>query len=163
MIDKEKDEKILSIIVKEDGTFNSSRIKSSYMKNNYPDLYEYANQRFSELIIDETIRELVVRLKDGLNEPPKCPVCGKNVKFDGRKYPLFCSKECQKSKEGIKILTDKIEKTNLIKYGTKCTLENSDIREKARRTCMERYGVDAAIKNKGIAEKVYKKLNERTV
>lgn len=36
----------------------------------------------------------------------------------------------------------KIKKTNLIKYGTECPLQNKDINEKAKKTMIEQYGVD---------------------
>jgi hypothetical protein len=36
----------------------------------------------------------------------------------------------------------KIKKTNLIKYGTECPLQNKDIIEKTKKTLMDEYGVD---------------------
>lgn len=61
----------------------------------------------------------------------------------------FCCYEC-----GIKNHRNKIDNTNLNKYGTKCSLNVPEIKEKAINTIKEKYGVDNAFKSKEIWKKI---------
>ena len=162
MIIRDLDNKTLEVILKPDGTFNSSRIKSTYIKDNYPDLYVYLGQRFDDLSISNNFKEIIFRLKEKIEETPKCVVCGEKVKFDGRRYTTFCSKECQKSNDGKKYLADKIEKTNVKRYGVKCTFQTEEIKNKVKETCFERYGVYHPMQNGEISKKTVEKLKNKT-
>ena len=42
-------------------------------------VYEYYLNRYKE---KDNIKEVVYRIKNNLEEKPKCPICGNNAKFD---------------------------------------------------------------------------------
>ena len=48
----------------------------------------------------------------------------------------------------------KLEETNLRKYGVRRPLQNKDIRNKYKKTCEEIYGADNPLKNKAVQEKM---------
>ena len=67
--------------------------------------------------------------------------------FFGKQKQQCPNKECVKQR---------IENTNLQKYGVKCTLSNTVVRNKAKKTMEQRYGADSFFKN-GL---IQKKMNE---
>lgn len=51
---------------------------------------------------------------------------------------------------------EKITNSNLKKYGTNCTLQNDEIKEKSKKTMLEKYGVFNPMLNEEIKEKAEK-------
>lgn len=74
-----------------------------------------------------------------------CVVCGKEVKFDKKhkKYPMFCSKECQQSELGKQIINEKRRNTQ----SSKSQKEKEEIKEKRRQTNINKFGVDNPFQN----------------
>lgn len=68
--------------------------------------------------------------------------------FFGKQRQQCPNKECIKQR---------IEKTNLEKYGAKCVLSNQQIRNKAKSTMMQKYGTDSFFKNGLIQESINNK------
>lgn len=46
------------------------------------------------------------------------------------------------TEEKMSEIQQKVEQSNLEKYGVKCTLELESVKEKSKRTCLEKYGVE---------------------
>ena len=112
-----------------------------------------------------------IELKLGL-----CKTCGKRCKFVsiGLGYRLHCSIKCVMNDKDI---VNKIQETNLKKYGTTCSLnapeqikkkkktwmkkygteyacQSSQIKDKMKQTCMDKYGVKYASQSEEVKEKV---------
>jgi len=99
--------------------------------NNIPDKHkEYLNTRFSDSC---SYKESIWRIIYNIETRPVCQICGKPVKFIGRKKIIFnktCSNECfRKSLEK--------EKTKEQLY-----YESLSTKEKTKYTCQQKYGVD---------------------
>lgn len=60
-----------------------------------------------------------------------------------------------------KEIRDKIESTNLEKFGSKCSLKDPEVNAKARKTTKEKYGVDYALQSKKIYDETVETLNKR--
>lgn len=132
----------------------------SYLKNRYTD--------------SSSNVETYKRIKLGIEEKPKCPVCGNHVTFIGKKNKMFttyCSNECAgKSQETI----DKKKQTQLENWGSKCCYtsdkykaqvkekygvdyisQRKDVIEKKKQTWLEKYGVEHISQNEEIKQKVW--------
>lgn len=125
---------------------NKKNIIWKYIPNN---IKEYLANRFDD---SESLLESYVRLKYNIFEHPKCPICGKLLKFNNHKnlpvYQKYCSYKCSAISEETKNLRDKTKEE---KYGDK----NFNNRNKYKQTCEEKYGngiinvwQDEEIKNK---------------
>lgn len=151
------------------------RFHKNYLIKIYPEFMKYIQNRFSNLSGDESVKELIYRIKYKLVEKPKCPICGKLLKFINikNKYQTFCSRKCQFSDEGQQIQSqlrfntklkrygngtftnsDKAKKTCLKKYGVTNVGAVKEVRDKVKETCLKKFGVDNPIKNKNIKDKV---------
>ena len=97
------DNYVLNYIQKYNGKF-----KCNYLPN---DIKEYLLNRYEDC---DSLNESYFRIKNNLNESPKCIICGNHIKFNGRNYNKTCCKDCAKeySKQNR-------EKACLIKYGVK--------------------------------------------
>ena len=153
------------------------RFHKDYLIKIYPEFMKYIQNRFENLTDNESVKELIYRMEHKLEEVPKCPVCGKLLKFINIKnrYQTFCSRECQFSDDGQKIQSqirfntklkrygngtftnsDKARKTCLKKYGVTNVGAVKEVRDKVKETCLKKYGVDNPIKDKNIKDKVSK-------
>lgn len=158
-----------------DKNIKGKRFHKTYLIKMYPDFMEYIQNRFSNTNGNESVKELIYRIRCKIEEIPKCPICGKQVKFINLKntYQTFCTRECQLSEEGQKIqaqlrFNTKLEKygngtftnskkakqTCLEKYGVTNVGAVKEIRNKVKDTCLKKYGVDNVIKDKTIKNKV---------
>lgn len=114
---------------------------------------------------------------------PRCKNCGNLLEDkDIRKYfqngCCFCSQACYKafpkSEETLqkqsnnmkriwsqrddnykKMFYDKVEQTNIERYGTKCTLNTEENIHKKKTTWLQNYGVDNPLKSNHIRQKIY--------
>ena len=152
MINIELEQEILNYVQK---------LKNGIVWNKLPKEYEdYLLQRYNDNSSNELklyLKESYLRIKNNINEIPKCPICGKSSKFYGSKYMIYAP-SC-----GNKICSSKLRhinsrKTKLERYGD----ENYSNREKQKQTKLERYG-DENYSNREQAVKNtdYKKRQEK--
>ena len=123
------DEYIKNFFFTESGIFNFHKLKKIT-----PEIEEYLNKRYND---SESIKESIYRIKYNIEEKPKCPVCGKFLRFIGpsKLYLDHCSTRCSSLDKKVK---DKLKQTKLERYGD----ENFSNREKFKQTCIEKYGVE---------------------
>ena len=109
-----------------------------------PGIEDYLTHRFPD--VSDT-SEVLFRLKNHINEPPKC-LCGKTLKYNkgDKKYNAYCSSKCQNS-DPEKIKKDKLSKKE--RYGD----ENYNNKEKYVKTCIEKYGVPSFTQTSEFLEK----------
>lgn len=153
---------------------NSNNCREKIIKINYPEFYNYLNQRFTV----NKFTEKLYLYYNGLDTPPTCEVCGGEVKYinmrDG--YRRFCSSKCQgqsievKNKKIQTTLThygttnpmlcgevrEKIKQTNVRKYGVENPFQSTPIKEQIKQTLLEKYGVTSPLKNPEIVSKIRK-------
>ena len=111
-----------------------------------PYILYYVLNRFSDVDDKTTFDELMYRIKEHIETAPRCPICGKKTKFQTKHfggYSLFCSNKCANSEAGKKFVAEKTRNTLHEKYGddVNCTLQVSEVHQKAEETCIEKYGV----------------------
>ena len=110
------DQEILNICYDKRGYINS-RIIQNLEKDSYKEISNYLNHRFIDSNESLSYRELITRIKYNIEIIPKCPVCGKNLHFVGKKNKIYtdsCSIKCIMLNQNVK---DKIKQTNISKYG----------------------------------------------
>ena len=73
----------------------------------------------------------------------KCLICNKLL--PPSHHSDTCGKICGKQLQ---------QKTNLEKYGVKCTFQSKEFKEKSKRTLLEKYGVDTISKSQEIRNKI---------
>lgn len=93
-----------------------------------------------------------------LKDTPKCPICGNSLSYAVRKkeYNKYCSLKC--SGKGTR---EKIEETNLKRYGCKYPAQNKEVMKKMKNTMMEKYGVENISYKKEFLEKKKKTYVDR--
>lgn len=119
----EQDQYILDNYLNKNGHSNGTKIY--HMKKFYPDDYQYVMTRFSD---SESIKETIYRIKHGLEERPKCPICGKAIAFRNSEFKKHCS--------------------------IKCSANDNATREKCRQTCQEKYGMDNVFQVGEVIDKI---------
>ena len=135
----------------------NKKLTIRYISKNFPIFINYIKNRFNDGN-NETISELIYRIENKIEEIPKCPVCGKLVKYDKNKkhYRTFCSKECELTTIGQKIMKEKRFNTKLMRYGS----GYFNNREKYKQTCLEKYGKEHVILTKEEKDKINIKIKE---
>lgn len=94
-------------------------------------------------------------------EKIKCPYCGK----DFLKLSSTHIKTHNKTMEDLKRefpecklvspeIQEKIEKTNLEKYGVKNQFQSNEIKEKTKKTCLKKYGVEYSAQSSEVKDKI---------
>ena len=79
----------------------------SYIENTFKD--EYNN-------IEDNLKEILYRIKYDIEDIPKCPICGKRVRFMGvNGYNRTCSEKCQRKLVKEKSKQTMLEHQNLLK------------------------------------------------
>ena len=138
------DEYICNLLFKE----NSNKLKYNYKKLINDDIMNYLNNRF---IDSDSIIETLKRIKYKIYKRPVCKICGGHVTY--RKNDIFlehCSIKCAMLDPTTK---NKIQTTNIKKYGKKSYTETIEFREKAKQTYINHYGVDNNFKSFECIEK----------
>ena len=133
-----------------------NKINFRKVKNLNNDELEYLNNRFSD---SDSLNESIQRILHGIEEKPKCPICGNPVKWLGKPNRLMlntCSLEC-----GFKLRTHHIKETCQEKYGVSNCFASDEKKQKIKETNLKRYGVDNPHKNKQIIEKTRNTCLER--
>lgn len=128
-----------------------------YISKIYPIFGQYIQHRFIDIIEDhKTPKELIYRIEHKIEELPKCPICGKILKFDRVRniYKSFCSSKCRYSDSGNKLVSQQVFDTKLKRYGTG-TYNNI---EKQKQTNLEKYGFETSLKNENVKNKIKQTL-----
>lgn len=119
-------------------TLHRTNISERYFKKNYPEIHSYIVSNLT--CVTEWKEKLYLYYHD-LETPPKCPICGKNAKFETffKGYHTYCSVQCSGKSESR---LNKIHSTMVDKYGVSHALQSDVFRDKYKTTCLERYGVE---------------------
>lgn len=127
---------------------NSSNCKKRSIEIHYPDFYKYIIENYN----CETWNENLYWFYKGLKEHPVCPVCGKPTQFINVKegYRVYCSKKCSNSDSSKKELT---KQTCIVKYGGVAPACSKEVRNKMEETNLERFGVVNAMQNEGVSSR----------
>jgi len=122
---------------------NNKRIKKNHYKI-YLQYKEEIDKLFPNVSTDLHL-EKVYLLFNNLEEPPKCPICNENRKFQGKfYYDTCCKKDCifklkstilkelyqNRSEEEKQQTIEKRKETNNIVYGGNSSMSLLEIREK---------------------------------
>ena len=114
---------------------------------------KYINNRY---IDSSCFKESYLRILNNINEHPKCPICGKPVKFRGLEKQIFrhtCgSFECSHNTAGLK---------TSIKYKLKTEKEKQLIKEHRKETIKKRYNVNSYFELDTIKQKIKQTKLER--
>ena len=116
-----------------------------YIEQKYPIFNNYVRHRFTDITGEEKFKELIYRIENKLEEIPKCPICGKSLKFINKnppKYQTYCSNKCKYSDKAREFILYKTRQTNLKRYGVENPMQCNKIKEKSKQTNLERYGVE---------------------
>ena len=104
---------------------------------------------------------------NGIKEIPKCPVCGKELKFNKFSHPYnsTCSKSCAAKKRYKKFSnSEKAKLTMQKKYGVSHIMKLEKYKkiviEKQKQTNLERYGVENQFQRNEVKEIIREKQNE---
>ncbi len=90
------DDYIVSLFFTSKTNPNRIRQTTSYIIDNNDDIKNYLINRFSDFRND--FKEVLHRIKYNIEEIPKCPICGKPLKYYGLSSMLYgktCSRKCQ--------------------------------------------------------------------
>lgn len=130
---------------------DKKQIKYFIFDKLWPEEYKYLINRFND---SHSLKESLYRILYNIDIIPKCPICGKNCKFDYREnlhriYSITCGdKECIN-----KNWNNKQHEFSLNKYGVDNVFQAEEIKNKIKETSIKRYGVDHPFKNEKIKEK----------
>lgn len=138
------------------------------------EIYNYVINRFKDC---NDFNEAIYRIIYNITETPKCPICGKILKFN-KGYNKHCSNKCKANDINVRL---KCKQTCLNKYGVENVSQNSNIKEKVKntfsekwhgrgaqseiikekmqQTCLERYGCKHNWQNK----EIWNKTNETRI
>lgn len=172
MTDKEALD-IFWTFVKDDGTLNNRAMSKVSIKKHYLKLFDFIENRFKDT---KNPSEVFYRLKNHIEENPKCPICGNNLEFIrfSRGYRDYCSKKCriegtkssiskshlEYSKEKKENVEKKKKETCLKKYGKEFVAQVEEFKQKEKETCLKKYGVEYSFQSDNNKEKSKKTLIE---
>ena len=125
------------------------RNSEGYISKHYPELYSYLLEKYPDDSF--TYKERLYMFLHSMEEPHRCPVCGKYTKLQDLKfgYRKYCSSKCCNSDEDKIKLT---EERNLEKYGCKNVSSIQSVKDKVRDTMERKLEEDPEL---------YKKYNEK--
>lgn len=132
------DDYIIKYFQREDGTVKGA-VLSPRIIDAHTDIASYMQKRFS---FTQDYKEVYYLIYHGLNERPKCPVCGKEVPFVKFNigYRKYCSMECQRSEKGKQIKKECQKQTCISKYGVSSVLQLEEVKKKSEETSLRKYG-----------------------
>ena len=135
---------------------NDANCQERSIKKHYPEFYEYLITKFPGYKWGEKLALYYY----GLEEPPRCVVCGKAVKFYSfrRGWARTCSVRC--TGKDPEVVCKKI-KRSIEKYGTSNPMQSQEVKDKIKKTCLERYGVEYSLQYKANREKIKQTKLER--
>lgn len=156
----------------------SGKISDKSIEIHNTELFHYMKQRFHDSD-NIKISEGYYRLLHGLEEAPKCPVCGKSLpllrgnflkgshKGEEKGYAQYCCKSCKdkmigksisesykkKDKDDFIKILEKRKKSCLEKYGKESVAQVDKFKEKSKQTCLEKYGVEYSFQSENNKKK----------
>jgi hypothetical protein len=128
--------------------FNSSNCKPRSLEIHYPDFYKMIVENYH----CDTWNENLYWYYNNLTDYPRCRTCGSKTKFINLKegYREYCSKKCSNSDPSKKELT---KQTCIVKYGGVAPACSKEVRNKMEETNLERFGVVNAMQNEEISSR----------
>lgn len=140
------DNYILERFLDKNGNPNRARLKRTYLSK---DELQYLENRFNEKYC--SLSEVVYRIKNKIEELPKCLHCGKELHFRGtvKAFQTYCSQICKNRDTRH---NEKMRETFMLKYGVDNPLKSFDIRMKNKQILLEKYG-DENFNNREKAER----------
>lgn len=132
------DDYIIKYFQREDGSVKGAALAPRIIEA-HKEIATYMQKRFS---FTQDYKEVYYLIYHGLNERPKCPVCGKEVPFAKFNigYRKYCSLECQRSEKGKQIKKDCQKQTCISKYGVSSVLQLEGVKKKSEETSLRKYG-----------------------
>ncbi len=111
---------------------------NAYAKSNR-DLFRELKSQTSFLPDSAYARERLWYVEHETKTPPTCKICPKPVKWNNldRKFQTYCSTKCTHNDPELR---ERLEQTNLERYGNRHSFAAPEIRAKHDATCLERYG-----------------------
>lgn len=184
-------DKLIVKIIKPEKCISKAKKNKILNTNKYPNIKQYIKTRYNDSnSFNETINRM---LYGGPEIVPKCPICDKKTIYKYKNlYTTFCSHKCQYKSEEVqnkreqtclshngvripaknKIISEKIKKTNLQKYGATTFAGSSkwkdfikehkqEMVENYQNTCLEKYGVKNFQQSQEYQERKDKILEKR--
>lgn len=150
------DDTIVSIFYRDDGSIKGTYASEAWLSRR-PNLNKYLHTRYSDAE-DSSIREILYRIKNNIEERPICPVCKKNyIKFNSMsKYNTTCSPKCHRI-----LKNDEIFATNIRKYGSTNPLNDPKIKAKQIQTNIKKYGAANPFASDLIKQKITQTNREK--
>jgi len=126
-----------------------------FLKRNFRlDSLDIVRKMLDELYpINISIKTKIYLYYKNLKAPPRCKYCNDNFTklINSLKgFHEFCSQKCASNSNEVK---DKIQKTNLSKFGTITPLLNDEIKSKYLQNIIDKWGVDNISKSEEIKTK----------
>ena len=151
------DQEILNCFIK-NNRINCKKLAKSYLLKHY-NLLEYLLNRYSDNYSINNISEILYRIKNNINETPRC-ICGNILKYYsfGKGYQKHCCPRCAVNDP---IVQKKIKNTCLEKYGTEYANQSMIVKNKIKQTNIERYGVENVYQSNIIKEQIKQTNLER--
>lgn len=139
------DEYVLKTIFVGKRQMNISRIKEKY-----PEIIQYVQNRYNNSL---SFSETIYRIKNHIEIRPVCECCNSPVKYlsINRGFRQYCSRECMNSSPKR---IEKIQQTNIKKYGNISPLGNKEIQEKSKHTSLLKYGTEYPNQAKCVKDKI---------
>ena len=139
-----------NMIVPDEKFFEKPIVNPRFLAKNYPELYQFLKKSYPSI---KSISEALYMWRHKLDEPHKCPVCGKYTRFMGIKkgYSTCCSYKCSNNYDGR---IQKQKESCIAKYGVDNPSKCEMIKEKRKETCIAKYGVDNPSKCEMIKKKI---------
>jgi len=131
-----------------------NRLKEGFVKNNFPEFYEFITDKF----IGDTFLEKLYIFYKGIS---KCK-CGNKNKFISFKtgFRKHCSIKCSSNDESTR---DRYKKSCLSKYGVENISKNTEIKKKKEETCIKNYGVKSYFLTQELKDIIYEKYGTDNV
>jgi len=142
---------ILSLYFNKEGKLNSNYLKIAWIEK-HPEIKDYFINRFREF---SSYRESLARMYCHVEEIPVCPICGTlnhfkpGYRFKKEDYPYtqYC---CNKCKSNSKEVKDKKKQTCISKYNAECPFSSNKVKQRIEDTNLKRYGVKYQTQRKDI-------------
>lgn len=110
----------------------------------YPNIYSYIINRFNDNPKNVTLRENLTRIIYHIEKRPVCKLCGKEIRFNGKKklnfFDDYCSCSCSNSATYNYDSLLKQQEYNLKHYGVKHNFQTKRFKEKRKQSLIEHFG-----------------------
>lgn len=125
----------------------------------FTDCLQYLRDTY-QCVNENNFSELLYWYVNDIKEYPKCPICGKNTKFQNFNigYRKYCCYKCSANSQEVR---NKYKQTCIEKYGVTNVFSDSNIKEKIKNTCIEKYGDITSARNKDVRDKYRKTCIEK--